>query len=202
MDKIALIIGNGMSRKDLDLKALKRENPDLIFFGCNALYREDMDNTIPDFLVAIDDGMIEEIAGSRFPQIRVLIPPVNERWEPADCNPRRPRSNAGMAAMLEAIKKGFTTLICIGFDFLYTDREQSTSNLFDGTPNYGPETRASAADNPGRVNFLNYTALKNPHVNFLFAYPEDQQLQRVFANNIKSAVYADIFHNTLVENHT
>lgn len=192
-DKIALIIGNGASREKLNLPKMKEYNPELTFFGCNALYRQFQDNSLPDYLVAVDDGMISEILQSDFLKDRFLVPPYNERWEPADCNPRRPRSNAGMAAMLEAIKMGYTTLVCVGFDFLIADNELSTSNLFDGTDNYGPETRASAADNPGRVNFLNYVAIKNPHVNFLFAYPENHQLQRVFADNIKSALYSEIF---------
>ena len=46
---------------------------------------------------------------------------TGQQYEPAECNPARPRSNAGMNAMLEAIKKGFTTLYMFGFDFILDD---------------------------------------------------------------------------------
>lgn len=185
MDKTAIIIGNGASRKEYDLRKFKASNPEITFYGCNALYRDFApDYDLPDFLVAIDDGMIREIQASDFPQDRVIIPPENERWEPAECNPRRPRSNAGMNAMIEAIRAGNKILICIGFDFLITDPALSVTNIYDGSPNYGPETRCAYQDNLGRANFLNWTALQNPDVTFIFGYPKMHTFQRLFANNI------------------
>jgi len=87
----AFIIGNGTSRKGFELTKLK---PYGTIYGCNALYRDYFDNSIPDFLVAIDDGIITEIEGSDFPSKRFIVPPMDERWEPAECNIGRPRSNA------------------------------------------------------------------------------------------------------------
>ena len=46
---IAFIIGNGVSRKPIDLHQLKGEGT---IFGCNALYRDFPDY---DYLVSIDD---------------------------------------------------------------------------------------------------------------------------------------------------
>lgn len=186
----AIILGNGETRKELDLLKLKEANPDVPFFGCNALYRDfKPDYRLPDFLVAIDEGMIREIRSSDFPQERVIVPPENERWEPAECNPRRPRSNAGMNAMLEAIKRNHTKLVCFGFDFLITDPDLSTSNLYDGSPNYGPETRAVYADNFGRANFLNWIAIRNPHIDFIFAFPKEYSFHRFFSVNIMAVTF-------------
>lgn len=191
-NRLALIVGNGVSRKSLDLPSLMEHNDTIALFGCNALYRE-LDQKYIDFLVAIDTGIVSEIVASNFPADKFIYPPEDQQYEPAECNPYRPRSNAGMNAMLEAIKLGFTTLICVGFDFLIADKDLSISNLFDGTENYGPETRAVYQDNLGRVNYLNYVAMKNPNVAFIFAYPEKYPLQRVMVNNIKTATFDELF---------
>lgn len=189
----AFIIGNGTSRKGFDLKKLK---PYGTIYGCNALYRDFPDHSIPDFLVAIDDGIITEIEGSDFPSKRFIVPPIDERWEPAECNIGRPRSNAGMNAMREAIKMEYNQLICLGFDFLIQDDKQLLSNIYDGSQNYGPSTRASAADNPGRVNYLQWLIRKNPDVDFIFIFPSGVTTLQLFGKN----VYVNTYEN--LEKHT
>lgn len=169
---LAFVIGNGASRSGVDLSTLAKKG---VLYGCNALYRDYAPHyELPHFLVAIDDGMIAEIRASKFPKDRFIVPPYNERWEPAECNPARPRSNAGMAAMIEAIRRGAETIVGVGFDFLLSG-QQSVSNLYDGTPNYGPETRAVELDNSGRARYLNWLACKNPNVDFYFAYPNEER---------------------------
>lgn len=189
----AFIIGNGTSRKGFDLNKLK---PYGTIYGCNALYRDFPDHSIPDFLVAIDDGIITEIEGSDFPSKRFIVPPIDERWEPAECNIGRPRSNAGMNAMREAIKMEYNQLICLGFDFLIQDDKQLLSNIYDGSQNYGPSTRASAADNPGRVNYLQWLIRKNPDVDFIFIFPSGVTTLQLFGKN----VYVNTYEN--LEKHT
>ena len=51
---VAFVIGNGTSRKPINLHKLK---PFGEIYGCNALYRE----FDPDYLVAVDTKMINEI---------------------------------------------------------------------------------------------------------------------------------------------
>jgi len=53
------VLGNGESRLQLDLKALGRCGG---VYGCNALYRD----YTPDALIAVDGGMIHEIASSGY----------------------------------------------------------------------------------------------------------------------------------------
>lgn len=190
--KRALIVGNGTSRNVLNLRELHKDH---VIFGCNALYRDFDDHAIPDWLIAIDPHMIAEIRLSSFPQDRFIVPPPSEQWEPAECNPNRPRSNAGMNAMQAAIRKGHKELVCVGFDFLIGDRNKSISNLYDGTPNYGPETRANYMDNNGRANYLNWFALQNPGVQFTFAYPSGNSILRLFANNIQYMNFEQAFGN-------
>lgn len=183
--KPAFIIGNGRSRDTFDLKPLKQIG---ITFGCNALYR----TFWPHFLVAIDDKIIAEIKGSAFPQERFIVPPAEEQFEPAECNRDEPRSNAGMNAMLEAIKRGHKMLYCLGFDFLLTHPDYVLSNVFEGTNAYEPDTRANIHDTIGRIRYLTYTARKNPDVAFWFIYPEralEQPVRTIEANNIMGMTY-------------
>jgi hypothetical protein len=189
----AFIIGNGTSRKGFDLARLK---PYGTIFGCNALYRDYPDHSIPDFLVSIDDGIITEIEGSDFPSKRFIVPPIDERWEPAECNIGRPRSNAGMNAMREAIKMDYNQIICLGFDFLIKDGNQLLSNVYDGTDNYGPSTRASAADNPGRVNYLQWLTRQNPEVDFIFIFPEGLTITPIYGTNVFVNSYENLLKNT------
>jgi len=165
----AFVIGNGASRTGFDLSRLKKRGT---VYGCNALYREYApDYALPDFLVAIDQGMIDEILASDFPKHRFIQPPMHERWEPKECNPRQPRSNAGINAIREAAKRGAENIVCLGFDFLVEDRDASVSNLFEGTRNYGPETRAVYEENSGRRRYLEWVARTSPSVSMYFVFP-------------------------------
>lgn len=171
----AIIVGNGKSRSNYDLKRTKsRDNHSgwRPVFGCNALYRD----FYPDFLVAIDSDIILEIEKSDFPKTLCIFPPEEERYEPKELYgvssyKQCPRSNAGMVAMQQAIKQKFKKLICIGFDFLIVDEKQATDNVFAGTNAYGPETKASLADTRNRMKFLSFLIEKNPNVDFVFVYP-------------------------------
>jgi len=189
----AFIIGNGTSRKGFDLTRLK---PYGTVFGCNALYRDFPDYSLPDFLVSIDDGIIAEIESSSFPSKRFIVPPIDERWEPAECNIGRPRSNAGMNAMREAIKMEYDQLICLGFDFLIQGGDQFLSNVYDGTDNYGPETRANAGDNPGRVNYLQWLVRKHPEVDFIFIVPDIEKITKIFGENAFFNTYENLLKHT------
>jgi hypothetical protein len=70
MAKVAWIIGNGPSRKGIDLKELEGTT-----FGCNALYRD----FTPDYLVSGDAGVIKEICASGYPKNNKCIFPD---WSP------------------------------------------------------------------------------------------------------------------------
>ena len=189
----AFIIGNGMSRKSFDLKRLK---PYGTIFGCNALYRDFPDYSIPDYLVAIDDGIITEIEHCDFPSKRVIFPPIDERWEPASCNMTRPRSNAGVNAMREAIKMDYDQLICLGFDFMISDADKSVSNIYHGTDNYGMETRASAADNPGRIRYVQWLVNQYPNVDFIFIFPNDLTINPVYGKIVFINTYENLLKHT------
>ena len=62
----ALAIGNGRSRLEFDLTHIARHKGGLLgadrlqTYGCNALYRD----FTPDFLVAVGNDIVKEIAGA------------------------------------------------------------------------------------------------------------------------------------------
>lgn len=176
----AIIIGNGASLQQADLPSLHKIGTNTATFGCNALYRI----FTPDYLVAIDEEMIREIKASQFPKCQFIIPPTEEQYEPAQLyrdlgysipeitKPTDfPRSNAGMNAMIEAIKRGYKQLVMVGFDFIVASETISTSNMFDGTLNYGPLTKATFHDTVNRMRYLNWFIDQHPDIRFVFVYP-------------------------------
>lgn len=176
--KTAVIVGNGTTRKAFNLSEFRKQGP---IFGCNALYRE----FEPDWLVAIDDKIVNEILSSNFPKEKFIITPFEEQFEPAVFNPYQPRNNAGMIAMDAAIKRGYNDLICIGFDFLIADEALNASNIYDGTSGYGPETRGSLQDCINRTYFLDWFASHHPDVTFTFLFPiGEYQFRSLNAQNV------------------
>jgi hypothetical protein len=166
----AFIIGNGKSREGFDLEQLR---PYGQIYGCNALYRDFR----PDWLIAIDEAITKEIQESDFPKEKFIHPIMEEQFEHPEFNPfTRLRSNAGMNAMIEALRHGKRELICLGFDFMIND-DLSISNLYDGTNAYGPETRTSVADNVRRVKYLDWFATKNNVAQFKMILPRQKNLK-------------------------
>lgn len=181
-NKVAFVIGNGVSRKSLDLNHLV-DNGTII--GCNALYR-DFDKW--DVLVAIDDGMIEEV----LPLMKsldddriqkVTVPPEDERWEDPEYSPNRRRSNAGMNAMLEGIRSGHDILYCLGFDFIL-EGEVSVDNIYKNTKNYGEETHAREEDNYYRIKYLEWFCNKYSDTKFVFVIPDHVKTKPIEADNV------------------
>jgi len=172
---IAIIIGNGKSREEINLDSLVGQGT---IFGCNALYR-DFDGY--DFLVAIDDRMINEIKTTEKRLTgKAIFPPEKERYEETTGR----RNNAGMVAMREAIRQGHDMLYCLGFDFIL-DGEQSVDNVYLGSQNYTPETQAGLIEaNYHRIQYLEWFAGKNPNVKIIFVIPDGSKTKQLESPNI------------------
>jgi hypothetical protein len=178
-NKVGIIIGNGVTRQLIDLNTLVGNGT---LFGCNALYR-DFDKW--DYLVSIDQGMIQEIRNSEglFGDGRVIVPPVHEQFESREYSPMTRRSNAGMNAMMEAIKRDHNVLYCLGFDFLLRGKV-STDNVYKNTENYGPETHANEHDNFYRSKYLEWFANQNPETQFVFVFPDNTLKKDLDCDNV------------------
>lgn len=183
----AFIIGNGESRRNFDLNILKGVSPT---FGCNALYRE----FLPDWLVSVDEKMIDEITESDFPiEFTLFARSLAEEYEPEECHLGKtslPRNNSGMYAMQRAIEKNYNILICLGFDFLIDDRHLSCTNMFAETQNYGPETHARFEDNVGRIHYLEWFANKHKEARFIFVLEDELPKVNIAAKNIFTIPYS------------
>ena len=178
--KPAIIIGNGPTRKIINLDNLVGKAP---LYGCNALYR---DFNEYDFIVAIDDGIIEELKTNLDNQSRIIIPPEDERWESAEYSNQRRRNNVGMVAMDSAIKNGNNLIYLLGFDFIL-DGEDSVDNVYKDTDNYGPETHALEEDNYYRMKYFEWYVRKHIGVSFIFVVPDHkiEKCKSVRAGNVR-----------------
>jgi len=176
----AFIIGNGKSRDGFDLEQLRSHGK---IYGCNALYRD----FEPDYLIAIDDEITEEIKASDFPKDKFIHPIMEEQFEHPEFNPfTRLRSNAGMNAMMEALKHGHRELICVGFDFIIQN-DLATDNMYEGSDCYGPETKTSLADGVRRAMYLDWFAKKNYNTMFRLVLPkiDDLRTHKLYSPNIR-----------------
>jgi hypothetical protein len=176
MENIAFILGNGSSRKDIDLNTLISKGR---IFGCNALYR-DFKNY--DYLVAIDERMIKELTSAPIDQKKVIIPKEDKRWESIEYNPSRRRSNAGMNAMEEAIERGHNMLYCFGFDFILNSGD-ALSNIYKNSKNYEKHTQSNANDNYNRIKYLMWFINEHKKVKFIFVVPDKIQTRKMFGGS-------------------
>lgn len=195
MRQPAFVIGNGQSRQEVDLSTLREHGT---IFGCNALYRD----FEPDYLIAIDEAIISEIQNSSFPKEKCIFPPENERFEPAEVHYNqksrfygRPRSNAGMNAIIEAIRKGHTDLYCIGFDFLAEREGTALSNMYNGTPCYGGETRANLRDTRNRMRYFAWVIENSLDIMFHLCYPKGMVVLRPVMANVKLLNFGEMYEH-------
>lgn len=179
--KKAFIIGNGVSRKPVNLENLVGQGT---IFGCNALYREFKKF---DYLISIDpsfQAIIKSVDETMGKDERIIFPPEDECWESVEYSRNRRRSNAGMNAMTEAIRRNHDKLYCLGFDFLLLDPNLSTENIFKNQEGYGVETHANASDNIHRVRYLEWFLRKNSLTSFVFVLPDNVPFTSLSAKNV------------------
>lgn len=128
--RIAFVLGNGVTRRRIDLRELKKFGK---IYACNAVYRE----FIPDYLVAVDVKMIKEITKTGW-HLR------NQVWT----NPNRDVRNipglnffnphkgwsSGPTALWMASQHKYDDIYIIGFD--YQGLNGKVNNVYADTPNY------------------------------------------------------------------
>jgi hypothetical protein len=126
--KPAFVIGNGVSRKPIDLHKLRSRG---IIYGCNALYRD----FIPHYLIAADRKMIQEIQRAGYDKNHRCIF-RKMRGDEFDGLVIAPGQvvNSGVQALYCAMKNGHRNIYLLGFDF-------ATNNIYEGTKNYSKISR-------------------------------------------------------------
>ena len=74
MSKVAFVLGNGESRKGIQIEDLKKHGT---VFACNGVYRTER----PDWLVAVDPKMMKEIAESDYMVHNKVFSNYNVQYE-------------------------------------------------------------------------------------------------------------------------
>lgn len=154
----AFVLGNGLSRKNINLHQLKIYGN---IYGCNALYRE----YTPDVLVATDRPIATQIqesgysARNRF-YTRRPLPNLGARTVPKEYFGN---SSGPIACALAAID-GHRQIYLLGFD-LGGDKNQKFNNIYADTEFY--KSSGSQATYTGNwINQLIKIAKHFPHVEF------------------------------------
>lgn len=110
---IAFVLGNGRSRLPIDVNILKQYGT---VYGCNAVYRE----AEPDYLIAVDVKMINEIIESGYNTTHaVWTNPnkgINSKASLNFLNPHKGWSS-GPTALWLAAQHGYKSIYILGFDF-------------------------------------------------------------------------------------
>lgn len=133
-----LVIGNGESRKHIDLEIFKQDHT---LIGCNAIHRDiEVDHLICCDKRMVDEALknnvqstiyIREDRASLFPQLTIL-PQLPYRGEEKKDQPEH--WNSGPYAVLLAATLGFDDIKLLGFD-LYPSNDK-VNNIYKDTPNY------------------------------------------------------------------
>ncbi len=134
--KTAFVIGNGVSRKGIDLNLLK---PHGTVYACNAVYRE----FNPDYLVAVDPKMVFEIdeAGYQYKHNNVWTN-NNKRFESLTGLNYFDQSlgwSSGPTALHLASQHKHSIIYMLGFDYMGLDAGKRYNNVYANTKNYMKE---------------------------------------------------------------
>jgi hypothetical protein len=132
---MAFVLGNGISRQDIDLTKLTEHGP---IYGCNALYKE----FSPSVLVATDRPISEQIQSTGY-SLQHCFYTRNPR--PGQGARRIPdaywKHSSGPAAVGIAAEAGHNTIYLLGFDMGPTGNNKF-NNVYADTEFYKASTAA------------------------------------------------------------
>ena len=138
MSDIAFVLGNGESRKGIDINDLKEKGT---VFACNAVYRTHR----PHFLIAVDPKMILEIAETDYVIHNKVWSNFNAQYNKNQkildhVNWFKPSLgwSSGPTALRMACDQGFKEIYILGFDYQgHNDGKRfKLNNIFGDSRNY------------------------------------------------------------------
>lgn len=180
----AFVLGNGKSRKNLDLLLVREYGP---IYGCNALYRE----FTPDCLVATDAPIASEIQHSGYSSTnrfhtRRPIPELGAKSLPKEYK----GYSSGPNAVAQACIDGYKSIYLIGFDLGTTDGQ--FNNLYANTQFYKKITDPPTFSG-NWIKQLRQIASDYPDTNFTRVQGIDSTFVSSFAelNNFRSMPYEE-----------
>ena len=135
-NKIAFVLGNGMSRRNIPIDELKKHGT---VYACNAVYRSDT----PDFLVAVDVKMILEINKSGYQKNNQVWTNPNRAYDRMQgFNYFQPSKgwSSGPTALWLASQHNYEKIYILGFDYKGIDdgnkKGYKFNNIYADTRNY------------------------------------------------------------------
>ena len=138
MSSIAFVLGNGESRKGIEINDLMGKGT---VFACNAVYRTHR----PHFLIAVDPKMIFEIAETDYPVHNKVWSNFNAQYNKHPkilnhVNWFKPSLgwSSGPTALRMACEHGFKEIYILGFDYqgLNDGNRFKLNNIFGDSRNY------------------------------------------------------------------
>jgi hypothetical protein len=176
--KIAFVLGNGTSRKDIPLDFLKNYGT---VYGCNAIYR-DYD---PHYIIAVDAKMVMELNRHKVQhKISVWTNPNKAYASLQGLNFFNPSKgwSSGPTALWKASEDNNQKIYILGFDYKgLGEQNQNVNNVYAGTENY--KRKNDRATFYG--NWLKQTAAtikKNPQKRYIRVLEERGFIPKEFAN--------------------
>ena len=131
-NKIAFVLGNGISRKSINPYNLKELGS---IYGCNALYREFQ----PDYLIAVDTKMVLEINKSGYQKNNEVWTNPNKAYSRFKgfnyFNPSKGWSS-GPTALWLASQHKHDKIYILGFDYMGINEGKNFNNIYADTRNY------------------------------------------------------------------
>jgi len=128
----AFVLGNGVSRKNIDLHALKQYG---VVYGCNALYRE----FEPNYLVAVDVKMVLEINKAGYQHRNEVWTNPNKSYAKIqNLNYFYPSKgwSSGPTALWLASQHWYEKIYILGFDYKGLSDGQKFNNVYADSMNY------------------------------------------------------------------
>jgi len=141
MAEVAFVLGNGQSRKGIDINNLKEKGT---VFACNAVYRTHQ----PHWLVAVDPKMMLEIAETDYVVHNKVYSNFNRQYDKHHklldhVTWSKPSLgwSSGPTALRLACEQGFKEIYILGFDYqgLAVDANKNRfnlNNIYGDTRNY------------------------------------------------------------------
>jgi hypothetical protein len=135
-NKIAFVLGNGTSRKSIDIPELQKIGT---VYACNAVYR----THTPDYLIAVDVKMILEINKSGYQKNNKVWTNPNKAYDKIkNLNYFQPSKgwSSGPTALWLASQHRYEKIYILGFDFKGLDSGKKFNNLYADSINYKKST--------------------------------------------------------------
>ena len=134
----AVVFGNGDTRKEFNLDHITNHKGGLFgvdklqTYGCNSFYKE----FTPDFLVAVGDSIVDEIAASNYPNDNIVYVPgeaVIKYPSKFYLIPQNVSYDAGAIAAYMACFDGHKKVYLMGYDSYTVNDEHNTSAFWLNT---------------------------------------------------------------------